>query len=88
MRTISSASSVRGAPDDHRRRHVRGLGFPAPLRDQLSVTPVQTTASGGSGGTYAVTCRPPSYSNVSVTSSPAIGSTKSGFRRRPPRSPG
>jgi hypothetical protein len=33
-----------------------------------------TIASGGSDGTYAVTCRPPSYSSDSVTNSPAIGS--------------
>ena len=31
-----------------------------------------TTASGGSGGTYAVTSWPPSYSNVSVMSSPVM----------------
>src|SRR5215469_8187635 len=35
-------------------------------------SPANTTASAGSGGTYTVTSRPPSYSNVSVMSSPVI----------------
>src|SRR3954451_6660798 len=35
-------------------------------------SPAKTTASVAAAGTYAVTCRPPSYSNVSVTSSPAL----------------
>src|SRR6202042_14845 len=35
-------------------------------------SPANTTASGGAAGTYAVTCRPPSYSNLSVTSWPAV----------------
>src|SRR5215813_3707101 len=35
-------------------------------------SPAKTIASGGSGGTYAVTRRPASYSKVSVTNSPAI----------------
>src|SRR6266487_3173270 len=35
-------------------------------------SPANTIASGGSGGTYTVTCRPPSYLNRSVTSSPAM----------------
>src|SRR5208282_3911481 len=35
-------------------------------------SPANTTASGGSGGTYTVTGRPPSYSSRSVTSSPAM----------------
>jgi hypothetical protein len=30
-------------------------------------------ASGEAGGTYAVTCRPPSNSNLPVTSWPAVG---------------
>jgi hypothetical protein len=30
-------------------------------------------ASGEAGGTYAVTCRPPSYLNLSVTSWPDVG---------------
>ncbi len=33
-------------------------------------SPAKTIASGGLGGTYTVTCRPPSYSNVPVTNSP------------------
>src|SRR5262249_48297555 len=35
-------------------------------------SPANTTASAGFGGTYTVTSRPPSYSNVSVMSSPVI----------------
>src|SRR6266567_3823849 len=35
-------------------------------------SPANTIASGGSGGTYTVTRRPPSYLNRSVTSSPAM----------------
>src|SRR5262249_40659970 len=38
-------------------------------------SPAKTMASGGAGGTYAVTWRPPSYAKVSVTSSPATGWT-------------
>jgi hypothetical protein len=30
-------------------------------------------ASGAAGGTYAVTCRPPSYSSLSVTNWPKVG---------------
>ncbi len=36
-------------------------------------SPANTTALAGSGGTYTVTWRPPSYSNVSVTNCPAVG---------------
>src|SRR5215475_2358304 len=35
-------------------------------------SPANTTASGGSGGTYTVTSRPPLYSNVSVMNSPGL----------------
>ena len=45
-------------------------------------SPANTTASGGSGGTYAVTLRPPSYSNVSVTSSPDDRVDPRRFRQR------
>ena len=34
--------------------------------------------SGEAGGTYTVTWRPPSYSNVSETSCPAVGDTGMG----------
>src|SRR5580698_8184376 len=34
-------------------------------------SPAKMIAWGSFGGTYTVTCRPPSYSNVSVTNSPA-----------------
>ena len=37
-------------------------------RDLTSLA--NTIALGWPGGTYTVTCRPPSYSNVSVTNSP------------------
>ena len=57
---------------DGRKQHVRQV-----FTDDVSV---DTTASGGTGGTYTVTCRPPSYSSVSVTSSPAIGSARAGSR--------
>jgi hypothetical protein len=33
-------------------------------------SPAKTTASAAAAGTYAVTCRPPSYSNVSVMNAP------------------
>jgi hypothetical protein len=36
-------------------------------------SPAKTMDSGEVGGTYTVTWRPPSYSNVSVTSCPAVG---------------
>src|SRR5207253_8164054 len=36
-------------------------------------SPAKTMASGGAGGTYAVTCRPLSYSKVSVRTWPAMG---------------
>jgi hypothetical protein len=40
-----------------------------PPHDAISwPSPAKTMASGGDVGTYAVTCRPPSYANVSVTS--------------------
>ena len=41
-----------------------------------SPSPAKTTASGGAGGTYAVTCRPPSYSNVSVMSWPLVATLR------------
>jgi hypothetical protein len=36
-------------------------------------SPAKTMASGDAGGTYAEICRPPSYSDLSVTSWPAVG---------------
>ena len=45
--------------------------FETRLREINWPSPANTTASGESGGRYAVTCRRPSYSNSSVTNSPA-----------------
>src|SRR5215831_2548198 len=44
-------------------------------------SPANTTASGGSGGTYTVTSRPPSYSNFSVMRSPVIDIVDVPWRR-------